>query len=201
MQGIPGEYYPPPQKGRFHSNGKHAISVIVITIIIILALFIIPVRENTYQSFNYLIRLEPSTNGEYYVYFPFYVDEEPIRIKVTIKGQGVCDLINTQHGVTLNLSGNGPIVIDLWFTLLNNSKKERIYSIEEGDYEVFINNISKIDSLFVDYKFHIFTGGTDYNIFGIKLIHWHGSRSPSLRGNATFKEDGWQVFPNLGVFR
>ena len=201
MQGIPGEFNLPRQKGKFQTNGKHRVYGIVITILIIFALFIIPVRENTDLSFNFLIKLEPSTTGEYYVYFPFYVDEEPNRIRVTIRGNGVCDLINTQHGVTLNLSGNGPIVIDFWFTSLNKSKKERIYSIEEGDYEIFINNISKINSLFVDYQSYIFTGGTKYNIFGIKLIHGHGSRSPSLRGNATFKDDGWQVFPNLGVFR
>ena len=199
MQGIPGEFNLPPQKGKFQTNRKLLFFGIIITILIIFASFIIPVKvEYTFQSFRFSITLEPSSTGEYFIYFPFYVDEVPIRIRVTIQGDGLFEIINTQHGTTLNLSGKGPIKIDSGLVRFNRSKEDDIYSIERSDYEIYINNISKTNSLFVDYKSYITTGGSNYNIFGIKLIHWLGS-GPSFRGNATFEDDGWQVFPNLDI--
>ena len=148
MQGVPGGFNIPPPKSNFQANRKLIFYGIVITLVILLALFVIPVRvDYTFQSFHFYVRLEPSFSDEYYVYFPFYIDEYPTRIDVPIEGEGTFELINTQYGVTLNLSGKGPISIDFGSIIFNRSKKDKIYSIEEGDYLGFVtlgNNYSDI---------------------------------------------------------
>ena len=107
-------------------------------------------------------------------------------------------LITTQYGTTLNISGKGPITINNVLFSFKRNKEDKIYSIKEEDFVIFLNNISAENTLYVAFSSSIKTGGADYNIYGQKLWHWEGG-GPSLWGNAIFKDDGWQVFPNLNI--
>lgn len=198
MQSVPDGLDIPSPKGKFQVNWK--LVFILFTIIILLALVMVPVRTDyTIPHYQFDIKLTPSFTDEYYIYFPFYIVEEPAGIRVReFEGDGAFDLITTEYGTTLNISGKGPITIDNGFFSFNRNIRDKIYSIKEGDFMIFFSNVSEENTLHVAFSSFILTGGTDYNIYGQKLWYWTGG-GPSLWGNATFEEDGWQVFPNLNV--
>ncbi|UCF08744.1 MAG: hypothetical protein JSW28_03365 [Thermoplasmata archaeon] len=197
MQSVPDGFYIPPPKIKFETKWKIILYGIIIPIVILLASVMIPIRtEDTKSNYLFDIKLTPSFTGEYYVHFPFYIAEDPLGMVIReFQMDGAFELINTQYGTTLNISGKGPIIIDGLFSF-NRNKENKIYSIKEDDFVIFLNNISAENTLQVAFSSFITTGGIRYNIYGHKLMHWHGI-GPSQWGNATFEDDGWQTFPNL----
>ncbi len=155
MQGIPGEFNIPPPKINFQTKWKIILYGIIISIVILLASVMIPIRTDEHTKSTYLfdIKLTPSFTGEYYVHFPFYIAEEPLRMAIRQfhEDGAFFELINTQYGATLNISGKGPITIDGIFSF-NRNKEYKIYSIKKDDFVIFLNNISAENTLHVTFS-------------------------------------------------
>lgn len=181
------------------TKGAVVIGIIIhiFLIISLVTLFIVPVKSYSFLNAELSLNIKPTHENNYYVYFPLFLtgDHQEFLKHVIIKGNGNVEMIETEFGITLNVSGKGPLKVNVEHTNFENISV-KFENLNSDYYPIYQYELTNMKNLSVNFNYLVHTSGSSTNIYGFHFYRM----GPGMKreGEDTLIKNGWQDIQTTG---